>query len=277
MIVKINTPWEQYDGLWVKREDLSAIPPGPSFSKIRGVEKRLMATQAGPFKKTSIGVVDSRHSKAGWGVSYLCQHYGIPCVVYYPILKSDTGLRAYQKKCQEFGAELRGLPATMSAVLFNQAKKDFYEKDPTGYMMPNGLKLIESVEGTARELADSTPPELLTDDKVWVVSISSGTIGAGVLWGLVQSNFRGRLIFHFGYDRSEKGLWDYLERLLPSSVLSSRGFALEFVNEGYEYKDAVSIHVPFPCNPYYDRKAYKWIIEHLDYNSGNVVFWNIGD
>lgn len=37
-LVRQNTPWEIHNGIHVKREDLSCPQPGPSFSKIRGVD-----------------------------------------------------------------------------------------------------------------------------------------------------------------------------------------------------------------------------------------------
>ena len=40
-----NTPIEKHCGIWVKREDLCCPPPGPPFSKVRGVVEHIAASQ----------------------------------------------------------------------------------------------------------------------------------------------------------------------------------------------------------------------------------------
>ena len=48
------------------------------------------------------------------------------------------------------------------------------------------------------------------------------------------------------------------------------------VSAGYDYYDAEERPVPFPCHPYYDAKAWRWLESHLDEIPGEVLFWNIG-
>lgn len=269
-LVVSNTPWELYevDGvlIHVKREDLCSPFPGPSFSKIRGVERHLRGLQ----KPITVGVVDTVHSKAGWGVAYICQALGLRCIDFYPVRKADIGLRYNQRMAFfELGAELAPLQAGMSAVLYNRAKTILKQMDPNSIMMPNGLKLQESVDATAEELVDYTPKSLLCG--TWVVSTSSGTLTAGVMKGLHMAGFDGTVISHMGYHRDHDNLMKYLQTASGSHV------HVVLVDEGYDYKDGVdNSWIPFPCNEFYDAKAFKWLCNDLHAFEEPICFWNIG-
>lgn len=270
-LVISSTPWESYeiDGIpiWVKREDLSCPHPGPSFSKIRGIEKVIQSQLRGVCPPEAVGVVDTVHSKAGWGVSYICYALGVPCWVFYPLKKSDdiASPRVFQRMAKSFGAEIIPLPATKSSVLFYQARKIFYAHYPLGFMMPNGLQLYDTILQTSREVSLS-PPDLLCGS--WVVSVSSGTIGCGVVMGLSQLGFGGKLFFHFGFSRSEE--------VMKQKVKKYGNVNVVMIDEGYQYADAVKFPCPFPCNPYYDRKAWKWLVKNIKDLEPPVIFWNIG-
>jgi len=274
MPVITNTPWElkRYPGgkIWVKREDLCSPAPGPAFSKIRGVQAALRNRLNHPIPPEHIAVLDSIHSKAGWGVSWLAREYGIPVTVYYPTLVSEAPghVRPFQRKCAEFGATIVPLKATKSAVMWYQARKLFGAAAPGGWLLPNGLKLSESIDETAIELTTYTPPEL-GQEGTWVVSVSSGTIAAGVAKGLTQIGFRGKLILHLGYSRSIPEVLAYVGQY-------AFGYKMEAVDEGYGYADLVNCAHDFPCNPWYDLKAWKWIQESEQRFPKPVCFWNIG-
>lgn len=277
-----NTPWEHYTlddvPIYVKREDLCCPAPGPSFSKIRGVYRHLKAIKQ-KRGVIPIGVMDTVHSKAGWGVAYICQALGLPCYDFFPVLKKEWvrfhleyTIRPNQVMAESLGAYLAATPAGMSAVLYNRAKsemKNMFGQDC--YMMPNALKLEESISETAFELGAYTPDEILHAEGTWLVSVSSGTIAAGVIRGLVKCNVAPIVIAHMGYNRDEDRLMEYM--------LNASGTHypfLQIVNEGYDYKQAVEAECPFPCNPFYDLKAWKWLMEHYQELQPPIIFWNIG-
>ena len=276
-MIKSGTPWESYTlggrAVWVKREDLCCPPPGPSFSKLRGVERTIISALNGILPPTRVGVVDSVHSKAGWGVAYICRELGIGCDVYYPHLKAepDGYVRPFQQRARDMGAILHPLPATMSSVLYNQARSHFSSDIPSGLFLPNGLKLSETIAQTANELCLGVPKSSLNVGSVWVVSVSSGTIAAGVALGLERMGFKGLLVLHMGFSRSAEKLSAYVRH-------GAQGIRLDVVDEGYEYADAAKGSAPFPCNPYYDLKAWMWLKENIWLWSSSrlVVFWNIG-
>lgn len=277
-----NTPWEQYtiDNMTVnvKREDLCCPEPGPSFSKIRGVDMHLHYISH-VHGNVPIGVLDTAHSKAGWGVAYVCKEYGLPVYDFFPVYKreeTDSGytLRENQIKAEGLGATLVPMNAGMSAVLYHQAKKYLLEvTNGKGYMMPNALKLPESVQATEDELWMYTPKHLMGG--TWIISASSATLAAGVLAGLARDKRVLRkvcLIIHLGYSRNQAYVMKYL---LDMSGVTDK-FDVVMVDEGYEYKDAVDVPCPFPCNPYYDLKAWKWLQTHAKNLQEPIVFWNVG-
>lgn len=265
-MLRKNTPvqnWGDKYGLWVKREDLSCPPPGPPFSKTRGVYARVSSRP-----EETIGVLDTYHSQAGHAVARACQILGKKCINYYPEYKREPGPREPQIRARSLGAKLHGLPAGRSCILFHQARKDCEELG--GYMMPNALKLEESVTETAKEVPDR--------EFDWVIiPASSGTIAAGVIQGfrcIIEDNDTPQFIVHLGYSRSHDAVIRYL---CDSSGLEV-GELIHLVDEGYSYKDKArpGRTPPWPCNEYYDLKAFRWWLENMEEYPGRVLFWNIG-
>lgn len=268
-----NTPLEWYPKfkLHVKREDM-CCPGGPNFSKTRGVFAHVKRRN-----EHVIGVLDTSHSQGGWAVARACQLLGKLCVVYYPEFKKPRGWSNSQVQAKELGATIIGLPAGRSAILYHRAKRDLHytlnahDGPGGGYMMPNALKLDESVWETSKEFG------MVTDVKQYrtiVVSASSGTIAAGILQGAMAVNWRGEIVVHLGYSRSEGAVRSYLEKMSGYPSLQCT-----VVDEGYAYSDQSrpGITPPFPCNPWYDLKAFRWLMGQRKARlAAPVLFWNIG-
>lgn len=278
-MLRVNTPVEDYRkeyGLWVKREDLACFPPGPAFSKTRGVYAHVRSR---PEKL--IGVLDTFHSQAGHAVARACQILGKKCINFYPVYKreredADDGsrheLRQPQIASQDLGAELHGLPAGRSCILYHAAKKETLSRG--GYMMPNALKLDESVTETAKEVPQDLNPDFV------IIPASSGTIAAGVVKGFtsqIEDDDRPQFIIHLGYSRSALEVRKYLRE---KSGLELDDELIEVIDEGYAYKDEAEPGEtpPWPCNSYYDLKAFRWWLGHRERypDSSSVLFWNIG-
>jgi len=264
-----NTPVEDHReafGLWVKREDLACPPPGPPFSKARGVYAWVAKQEA-----EVIGVLDTYHSQAGHAVARACSLLGKKCVNYYPSRVKEKGPFPAQLKSAELGAEIVALKAGMSAVLYHQAKKDVLGRG--GVMIPNALKLSESVDETAKEVTGCPYADYV------IVPASSGTIAAGVIRGFVdRANDIGRsppkFIIHLGYSRSHEELLQYLA--------DSSGYSMDddltIIDEGYSYGDESrpGRDPAWPSNKYYDLKAFRWLINHRSEYAGEMLMWNVG-
>lgn len=261
-MLREGTPIQDYElefGLWVKREDLSCPRPGPPFSKARGVYSHILSR---PEKL--IGVLDTAHSQAGHAVARACQVLGKKCINFYPSYKNSPGYKVPQEHAKALGAELIPLPAGRSCILFHAARKETERRG--GYMMPNALKLQESVEETAKEARLARAGEYDTI----LIPASSGTIAAGVIKGFgLSPNY----IIHLGYSRSHEEVKRYLREA------SGIDATITIIDEGYAYKDrAVDGETPpWPCNEYYDLKAFRWWRKFSGlYNYGKTLFWNIG-
>ena len=258
-----NTPVEDHTrqfGLFVKREDL-CCPPGPHFSKTRGVYPHIAKRP-----ETLIGVLDTSHSQGGWAVAQACKALGKQCVNFYPHYKhGTTDLKPQQQKAHQLGAYMFTLPAGRSAVLYHQAKKQTTENG--GYMMPNALKLPETVSETAAELRRTRdrhkdlPPVML-------ISASSGTIAAGL-----ASVWRGTLIVHMGYSRPETSVRKYIAEMAGTVTCE-----IVVVDEGYAYKDVAKAGAapPWPCNAHYDKKAFRWWMAEGREKYQSAIMWNVG-
>ena len=263
-----DTPFEKYPignrQVWVKREDLCVDET--HFSKMRGVYKHLSSRP-----EHFIGVLDSYHSKAGWGVSHICKMIGKKAVVFYPQYTKEPGLRDNQVNCLRWDAILFPLQAGRSCILYHRAKSLLAEKYPESYMLPNALKLQESVDDTSDQVYNHTPGELI-HGATWIISISSGTIGAGVIDGLRRLKANVNIILHMGYSRSKDGVLNYISKYVGDVS------DINLVDEGYGYKDAVeNSDISFPCNQYYDAKAWRWLVNNISRLKGKIVFWNIGE
>lgn len=261
-----NTPIEKHEGVYVKREDLSTKKPWPSFSKSRGV----FAHIASRTEKV-IGVLDTYHSQAGWAVAAACKELGKVCINFYPRYKADGDeLRKQQRKAKKLGAKMVPLKAGRSAILYHQARK--YMQKHGGYLMPNALKLKESIRETANEV-----PESAFMYHVVVIPISSGTIAAGVLRGLMRhSPPRPRVYIHLGYSRSHEQVRKYLLEHAPTFPLKK----IRIIDENYSYADVArgNNKPDFPCNIYYDLKAWQWLQRKMKkkFKGKRVLFWNVG-
>lgn len=257
-------------GIYVKHEE-KCCPGGPDFSKTRGVYAHLAKR---PEKV--IGVLDTSHSQGGWAVAKACSLLKKKCVLFYPVLKSSApywpGPLGYQQlAARDLGAELRPMMAGRSAILYHRAKRILAEEYSSSYMMPNALKLEETVGETAREFQRTKLPRGIGSI---VVSASSGTIAAGVFRGARQRGWDGEIVVHLGYSRSLGAVYEYLAKM--SGVALGNHM---IIDEGYAYADEArpGVTPSFPSNIYYDLKAFRWLMkEGILKVKPLTVFWNIG-
>lgn len=270
-MLRFNTPVEDHTaefGLLVKREDLACLPPGPPFSKTRGV-----FAWCAKRPEAVIGVLDTFHSQAGHAVARACQVLGKECVNFYPHYKADEGkpVRSPQERARALGAELVALPAGRSCILYHAAKKQTLARG--GVMIPNALKLPESVTETAKEVGNCP--------RVGVVLIpsSSATIAAGVIKGFVGRATTDAevptFVAHLGYSRSH----DEVRRYISEAAGVDPTFGnVVLVDEGYSYKDVAKPGEtpPWPCSPWYDLKCVRWWLREGRAKYGEALLWNVG-
>lgn len=271
-----DTPIEKYVvggvDVFVKREDLCAPEGCPNFSKVRGLYNYLYKAKENGIRY--VGVLDTRHSQGGLATAFFCKQLGLKCINFYPKYKDSQPepLQTYMLKSQQLGAEVVGIKAGMSAVLYNIAKKRMKEL-PLSVMVPNGLRLSESVEANA-EVALGVPSEYFGG--VVIVSVSTGTICKGIWAGLAGKNDikATTIIAHMGHDRKVERLRKWIAEKKVDHLI------LRLINEKYNYSDSViNSDIPFPCCKFYDAKAFLWMVRNIHLLSekyNRILFWNIG-
>lgn len=264
-LIQNNTPIEKYQiqgrEIFVKREDLSSLPPCPALAKLRGVYKRLTKLKEQGVNK--VGVFDTRVSKSGLGCSAIANELGdLEITNFYPHLISYEEPPEQQKKVLELGHKIYGMKGGRTAVLYSQAKKICKENGLE--MMPLGLVVEESVEGVIEEC--NTIPFI--PDNI-IVSVGSGMMLAGIsiaMAGKVKKIIG--ISAGMSPSRQRKRISDLLGIDLPSNV--------EIIKSEKGYYEPEEFECPFPSSPWYDKKAYKWMYDHLEELNGTILFWNIG-
>lgn len=276
-----DTPIKKYQikgkQVWVKREDLACFPPGPPFAKVRGLLPILEELKERGIK--TVGYMETDISMAGWGVSYFCQQLNMKAVIFMPAYKE--GKRHNQefqlRKWKEFGAEILPLERpNRLQINFYRARKIFLEKYKDAVMLPQGLPFEQTIQQICGQVK-LVPPKQLNGS---IVScLGSGTMAAGILRGCSAMN---KWPDYYGILVSPKSAVGMRKRILKMANLSGGllGGVLtakfSVIDYGYEYTVPENCQCPFPCNSYYDKKAWKWLLDHIDTLKKPILFWNIG-
>lgn len=272
-LVRHNTPIEEYSiggiNVFVKREDLCTVYPMPPLAKLRGAELLLQA-----LKHRGVNLVghhDSWYSKAGWGVAIICKQLDMQCIVGYPQHKGGVPQQLSNAQC--FGAEL--YPVRPNFIRVNYYMTRRYVEGKGGYMLPFALACPESTQGVAREA--STIPETMLGGSL-VISVGSGTILSGLLLGLPKYP----KIYGISAGMSEHNQRLNIRQMLMLSqpMLGIKGFGAEYKVEIIPpirpYEELEEFPCPFPAHPNYDRKAWRWLCEHIEELKQPILMWNIG-
>jgi hypothetical protein len=271
--------------VYVKREDLccSNHPYAPPFSKVRGLAEEMFKLASKGFK--TVGYVETSVSMAGWGVAWLARQYELRPVIFDPQyvitperLKMEPHLRLLMKHREmwrQFGAEVVSIKAGRAKVNYYIARKDYLKKFEKMTFLPLGLPLSDTRKETARIAKKES--EKRSYGTV-VVNVGSGTICSGVVRGFLDSG--AQMIGVMGrtgsVDRKK------VEILRRAGVFEKKkggffGFSgFRLIDPGYQYTQPAEGSAPFPCHPFYDLKAWKWLEENIEDLEPPVLFWNIG-
>lgn len=258
---------------YVKREDLACEWPGPPFAKVRGLYKGLLDMRARGVHE--VGYYETSISMATWGVSYFCHLLNMKAVVFY--YRYIDGLKYNQEKQQQiwkkFGAEVHiNDRPNLQKIHESMSKKRFLDMYPNGEFLPAGLKFDYTIDEVTKQV-HNVPDKALGGTVV--ICAGSGMMIAGVMNGLSERNISQDVIGVLCH--SDKNKLNMKKFVISKSSLDPwHRIKLTIVDHGYDYTDREDCEVPFPCCPYYDRKAYKWMIDNFDKLRKPVLFWNIG-
>jgi threonine dehydratase len=275
-----NTPVETYQvggrDVFVKREDL-CCPGGPTFSKVRGIIDHLTALQ-----KTGVQVVgycETSISMAGWGIAWACEQLSMTAVIYDPqYVETCNTLKRHRTMWAKHNATIRSINASMAKVNWYVCKKRLVEEfGPQAVMLPLGLPFEETIQATSQIVIDTLIR--LPNIPSVVINVGSGTICAGLWQGLeVLRHFPVTIYGIMGRTGNISYKTIIIEKkahLYTSGLMRSRT-KLKLIDPGWEYTDASTAECPFPCNKFYDLKAWQWLCENINLLTEPILFWNIG-
>ncbi len=266
-MICFDTPVEEYsvDGrvVWVKRDDLFLSAPAPGLGKLRGLVKAMDRLRKDC--QFHVGCFEASKSKVGHAVAAVCSIYeGFECTVVYPQFgRSPIGESVSRAKT--LGAAVAAVRGNHVPINHFQAKRIVEARG--GWMIPFGFEFPESIEAVALEAA-SLGDHLVMDGTV-VVPSGSGVTLAGVSLGLAQ---RPRRIIGVSVGRSVAGIMKCLDRWGVNDL--SR---IDIIGPEKRYSEPAEGRVPFPCDPYYDQKAWNYLRVCInEFDRGPVLFWNVG-
>jgi len=278
LVLNVNTPIEEYRIenriVYVKREDLCTPPPGPTFSKVRGLLKHLQYLKSQGIE--TVGYTETSISQAGWGVAWLAPKIGLKAVIYDPQYSNTNKnidamqvLVFHRAQWKKLNAEIIPIKAGMAKVNYNICKKNLVEKYPNSIMLPLGLPFQETIDETAR-IASQYEARF----KSVVICIGSGTICAGIIKGMPS-------VHVYGIMSRSGNIFNKRRSILAKAKFMEGGLMgklrdFECINPGWEYTQRSYTNCPFPCHPYYDLKAWEWLIENIGTLKEPILFWNIG-
>lgn len=279
-VLRYGTMMEKYgiDGVdvFVKREDLCVSSDGPPFSKVRGLHRHMLYLKESGI--TTVGYVETAVSMAGWGVAWVAKQLNMKAVIFAPTFLNPLPIYLYhEKKWREFGAEVIPIDAGMAKVAYYVCKKALSKLYPKiSVLLPLGLPFKETVESTAKEYK-ITRANYVIDNLVCCVG--SGTILAGILKGISETS-RNQRPTVYGIMCREGNKRKKLESIMGKAGLMygplSSPTKVVIIDEGWGYTEESLECCPFPCHPYYDLKAWEWLVKNIKTLKGNTIFWNIG-
>jgi len=268
------TPVELYGNIYVKREDLCFESPAPPFSKCRGIIPHLEKLKKQGI--TTVGYTETSISMAGWGVTWACKELGMKAIIFDPqYIKTPEVLEYHRKQWYKLGAEIIPIKAGMAKVNW-YISKSILKKIPNSVLLPLGLPFKETIQETAHEFW-GTLNYLDFNIKSIIVCVGSGTICSGIMsilnewpssWDLYG------IMTRTGDVNKKANQILNKAQSINSGIFKTNNFKL--VDPGWEYTQKSQITPPFPCHPYYDAKAWQWLIENEKSLKAPILFWNIG-
>lgn len=262
-----NTPTETYKAggkkVWVKREDLQGDDEDlPPWGKLLYVRK-LIQTLPDDRPVVALNVYGSW---AGWALSAFCKEADIECHVCHPntkLIHPD-----YLGKIEENGAKLISFRPNMMRVLYAQMK-NYATKDNDYQLLPYAFNC-----GTYLKALAGRAYTYLNDSDVkfsnLVVSSGSGVSTTALTKAFLKYNPKGKV-----YAPPVSSPKSVLTLMRQRGIESNSNIIVPEKN--YEFNNLlIDKTPPFPCNQFWDKKAWLWLEDNIADLKGKTLFWNLG-
>lgn len=266
MIIREHTPIEEHkigsSKVYVKRDDLmgdgKTLPPWGKLSALRNVLLDVNPTK--PLIHLSV-----YGSWSGWALSEISKELGYEFIMAYPKSKK------YPESMLEKVDRTLPLKPNMMSILYNKVGSIAREKD---YIrLPYAFDHSTYID-TQRKRFREVKKELNFDHLV--VSSGSGVTCLGLLLehepyqSLFEPN--NKRTFHTVCVSSESSI---KKKFSKYQVHDSNN--IEIVKSEYAFDDKMEWYkTPFPCNEFWDKKAWYWLEQNVSKFEGDILFWNIG-
>lgn len=270
--------------VFIKREDMYVAPvprhqghdvPPPPFAKPRGLVPRLERLKGEGV--VNVAYMDSAVSMSGWAVAYYAPPLGLHPIILWPGYKDGNRLNMEKhiKLCVQLGAEVLYLEnPTQQSVNWYRARRFIQERYQSAQILPQGLPFKEAILSVAKEVENV--PRAAWGGTV-VLSVGGGTNAAGVVTGMMAQGYNQRVVGVLVSPKSQAKMHamvrDKAQGMLKGAWCARN---LTIVDAGWQYHATPTVTAPFPCNPYYDLKAWAWLLDNLKHLVQPVLFWNIG-
>lgn len=267
-----STPIVQYRAhshsgiIGVKRDDLAGIPPMPPFSKCRGMV--LAAEGAVSSGAKSLGTVITYASYRGTALAAWCLDNNIPCFIFYGKYKHEDILPVTLDSVLDLGVDVIPVPAGRYGVMVGRARK----------LMPRG-GIVLSHGNTDRFMVESQYIEasltIASYPKYrigsWVFPTATGLSAAGAIKAIVDLGLDIQPILYLVGDSKVDKVLNLIVKY--SGVDKMR---LKPIRHSQNLDEPMLCDVPFPCNIYYDTKAWEYVCDSYNELHKPVLFWNAG-
>jgi hypothetical protein len=257
--LKNDVPVQEYiisnKQVFVVRDDLCSPFPGNNNSKSRGVYAFLKNIDS-----EVVGVLDTRISRGGWSTAWIGAHLGKKVYIYTNRKYIDHFFRLMAKL---HDATIIPIDIYQVQVGYYMMKKEIEKNN--GVMLPLYLKLPETSHEVYKVALNVFSRY---DVREVVVSVGTGTIASGIVKA-IDSNVKVYGISHKNILLKDRYRW--------IKNLSGKEDGITLIKMNYTYGEAnYNVNPPFPCDLYYDRWAWQWLVENISKLREPILFWNIG-
>ncbi len=207
-------------------------------------------------------------SWSGWTLAAFCHELDILFYYSYPDSKKFNRKLLEDVLDKYPNTMLNPVKPNMLAIMYNslrsQVKRENWQMLPYAFNHPY---YINYVADQVRELNGF--------DNL-IASSGSGVTLSGLTLGFMDTDLKS-----FFNPNPTKKVWttcvsssDTIDKMLKKNgvhlPINIRKSEYEFSNrmDGYE--------APFPCNPFWDLKQWRWLEDNIDQLEGSILFWNLG-
>lgn len=268
MIIEENTPIEKYKvkghTVYVKREDLQGDGVNsPAWGKLLATREMVKNL---PDDRPLIAL-NTYGSFSGWALSAICKELDVEFHMVHP--KTKLIHDDYMDICSANGTHFHELRPNMFKIMYGQLGKiatdNNYQQLAYAYNSPVYLKFA------AKRMLNTLQNAKVKFDNI-VIPSGSGVTLSGLAAGVFRFNPNANI-----YTCSVGTMGGVNDQLTRYPTLAARRDQIHNTVSEYEFNDLMKwCEVPFPCNQFWDKKAWHWLEQNIDKLEGRTLFWNLG-